>query len=75
MNAADELAFWYELRDLLRSDFIRCMEQGRPFPRARQHMLDRVEDVVAGAERLKRIAQRRSRPHVIHRLPTSHPPP
>lgn len=50
MNLAEKFAPWYELRARLRSEFIRCMEEGRSFPRTRQRLLDRVEDVVAQME-------------------------
>lgn len=56
MHSPEELIPWYELRDRLRSDFIRCMEAGRPFPRIRQRMLDRVEDVVVQMERQQQVA-------------------
>lgn len=54
MNPHEELTPWYELRDRLRSDFIRYTEEGRPFPPSRQRMLDRVEDAVVQMERLQR---------------------
>ncbi len=54
MVHADEPVWWYELRDLLRSDFIRCMEEGRTFPHTRQALLDRVEDLVVRLEEARR---------------------
>ncbi len=41
----------YELRDQLRREFIRCMEERRPFPSYAQHMLDRVETMIQAEER------------------------
>lgn len=61
MPPADAPIWWYELRDLLRADFIRCMEEGRPFPRTRQHLLDEVEDIVV---RLEQVRHRR--PGTMH---------
>lgn len=54
MHSAEDVVNWYDLRDRLRSDFIRCMEEGHFFPRIRQRMLDRVEDVVAQMEHQQR---------------------
>lgn len=54
MIHADEPVWWYELRDLLRSDFIRCMEEGRAFPRTRQTLLNHVEDIVVRLEEAQR---------------------
>lgn len=54
MISDNDLIPWYNLRDRLRSDFIRCMEEGRSFSRTRQRMLDRVEDVVIHLEQRKR---------------------
>lgn len=54
MIHADEPVWWYELRDLLRTDFIRCMEEGRSFPATRQTLLNHVEDIVVRLEEARR---------------------
>lgn len=57
MNIADELSAWYDLRDRLRSNFIRGADDERPpFSPRRQRLLDHVDDVIARMERLKRSA-------------------
>lgn len=61
MHRADTPVWWYELRDLLRADFIRCMKEDRPFPQTRQQLLDEVEDLVV---RLEQVQHRR--PGTMH---------
>lgn len=61
MRCAKEPFWWYELRDLLRREFIRSMKEGRSFPQTRQHLLDHVEDTVARWERAQlRSSERRA---------------
>lgn len=58
MPCSEKPFWWYELRDLLRREFIRCMREQRTFPPERRHLLDRVEDIVAQWEGIQRERSR-----------------
>ena len=58
MVHSEKPLWWYELRDLLRREFIRCMREQRTFPQERRDLLDRVEDIVAQWEGIQRERSR-----------------
>lgn len=54
MHDIEKPFWWYELRDWLRQEFIRCMRERRAFPKERLQLLNHAEDIVARWEGLQR---------------------